>query len=128
MGDFVIMKAVGVPAFNFAVTVDDCLMEITHVIRAIFRKRSRQKIPVGHFITLVDDLAVSDLTMRKLQRLPWMQQTSSAKLPVILFEVGAIGFEARKRSYQPYEVGYDLPNFEIADNLYLAPLLAEAVE
>lgn len=102
--------------------------EITHVIRAIFRKRSRQKIPVGHFITLVDDLAVSDLTMRKLQRLPWMQQTSSAKLPVILFEVGAIGFEARKRSYQPYEVGYDLPNFEIADNLYLAPLLAEAVE
>jgi len=33
MGDFVIMKGVGVPAFNFAVTVDDCLMEITHVIR-----------------------------------------------------------------------------------------------
>ena len=33
MGDFVIMKAVGVPAFNFAVTVDDCLMEITHVLR-----------------------------------------------------------------------------------------------
>ena len=34
MGDFVIMKGVGgVPAFNFAVTVDDCLMEITHVLR-----------------------------------------------------------------------------------------------
>lgn len=33
IGDFVIMKAGGYPAFNFAVVLDDCLMEITHVIR-----------------------------------------------------------------------------------------------
>ena len=33
MGDFVIVKNDGIPAFNFAVTVDDCLMKISHVIR-----------------------------------------------------------------------------------------------
>jgi nondiscriminating glutamyl-tRNA synthetase len=33
MGDFIIMRADGTPAFNFAVVLDDCLMEITHVIR-----------------------------------------------------------------------------------------------
>jgi len=33
MGDFVIMKNDGIPAFNFAVTVDDCLMKISHIIR-----------------------------------------------------------------------------------------------
>lgn len=102
--------------------------QIALVIRAIFRHRSRQRIPVGHFIELVDDLAVNDLSMRKLQRLPWMQRTSSARLPLVLFEVGAIAFETHKRSYQPYEPGYDLLNFERADNLYLAPLLAEAVD
>lgn len=32
-GDFVIVKSNGVPVYNFAVTVDDMLMEITHVIR-----------------------------------------------------------------------------------------------
>ncbi|MDI3279903.1 MAG: glutamate--tRNA ligase [Bacillota bacterium] len=31
--DFVILKADGVPTYNFAVVVDDALMEITHVIR-----------------------------------------------------------------------------------------------
>ena len=33
MGDFIIMKSDGKPAFNFAVVVDDILMEITAVIR-----------------------------------------------------------------------------------------------
>ncbi|HRZ87472.1 MAG TPA: glutamate--tRNA ligase [bacterium] len=33
LGDFVIMKSDGVPTFHFAVSVDDTLMEITHVIR-----------------------------------------------------------------------------------------------
>lgn len=33
IGDFVIMKSDMQPAFNFAVTVDDWLMKITHVIR-----------------------------------------------------------------------------------------------
>ncbi len=33
MGDFVVLKSDGTPTFQFAVTVDDALMEITHVIR-----------------------------------------------------------------------------------------------
>lgn len=34
VGDFVIMKSDGIPTYNFAVVVDDHLMEISHVIRA----------------------------------------------------------------------------------------------
>lgn len=34
IGDFVIVKADGVPVYNFAVVIDDALMRITHVIRA----------------------------------------------------------------------------------------------
>jgi nondiscriminating glutamyl-tRNA synthetase len=33
MGDFVIMRSDGTPAYNFAAVVDDASMEITHVIR-----------------------------------------------------------------------------------------------
>jgi nondiscriminating glutamyl-tRNA synthetase len=33
VGDFVIMRSNGLPTYNFAVTVDDALMRITHVIR-----------------------------------------------------------------------------------------------
>ncbi len=33
LGDFVIMKSDGTPSYNFAVVIDDMLMEITHVIR-----------------------------------------------------------------------------------------------
>lgn len=33
IGDFVIIKSDGIPTYNFAVVVDDHLMEITHVIR-----------------------------------------------------------------------------------------------
>jgi nondiscriminating glutamyl-tRNA synthetase len=33
MGDFVIMRSDGSPAYNFAAVVDDALMEISHVIR-----------------------------------------------------------------------------------------------
>lgn len=33
VGDFVIIKKDGVPTYNFAVVIDDALMEITHVIR-----------------------------------------------------------------------------------------------
>ncbi len=32
-GDFVLVRADGVPTYNFAVTVDDGLMQITHVVR-----------------------------------------------------------------------------------------------
>ncbi len=34
VGDFIIVKSDGIPVYNFAVVVDDALMEITHVIRA----------------------------------------------------------------------------------------------
>lgn len=34
VGDFVIMRANGVPVYNYAVVIDDALMEITHVLRA----------------------------------------------------------------------------------------------
>jgi len=34
VGDFVIMRANGIPVYNYAVVVDDSLMKITHVIRA----------------------------------------------------------------------------------------------
>jgi len=33
IGDFVLVRSDGIPAYNFAVVVDDFLMEITHVIR-----------------------------------------------------------------------------------------------
>lgn len=32
-GDFVIMRSDGIPTYNFAATIDDALMKITHVIR-----------------------------------------------------------------------------------------------
>jgi nondiscriminating glutamyl-tRNA synthetase len=32
-GDFVIVKTDGIPTYNFAVTIDDALMQITHVVR-----------------------------------------------------------------------------------------------
>ncbi|KNY29242.1 glutamate--tRNA ligase [Pseudobacteroides cellulosolvens] len=34
VGDFIIVKSDGIPVYNFAVVIDDHLMEITHVIRA----------------------------------------------------------------------------------------------
>lgn len=34
IGDFVIVKSDGIPTYNYAVVIDDALMEITHVIRA----------------------------------------------------------------------------------------------
>lgn len=33
IGDFIVVRSNGVPAYNFAVVIDDHLMEITHVIR-----------------------------------------------------------------------------------------------
>lgn len=33
VGDFIIVRSSGIPAYNFAVVIDDHLMEITHVIR-----------------------------------------------------------------------------------------------
>ncbi len=33
VGDFIIVRSSGIPAYNFAVVIDDHLMEITHVVR-----------------------------------------------------------------------------------------------
>lgn len=33
IGDFIIVKSTGIPTYNFACTIDDILMEITHIIR-----------------------------------------------------------------------------------------------
>ena len=35
IGDFIIMRSDGLPTYNFAVVVDDVMMEITHVIRGV---------------------------------------------------------------------------------------------
>jgi len=34
LGDFVLLRSNGLPVYNFCVAVDDCLMQINHVIRA----------------------------------------------------------------------------------------------
>ena len=34
VGDFVILRANGIPVYNFAVVIDDALMEVSHVMRA----------------------------------------------------------------------------------------------
>lgn len=33
LGDFVLLRSSGLPVYNFCVAIDDCLMNITHVIR-----------------------------------------------------------------------------------------------
>jgi len=33
IGDFVLLRSTGVPAYNFAVVIDDALMNITHIVR-----------------------------------------------------------------------------------------------
>lgn len=35
VGDFVILRSNGLPVYNFCVAIDDALMRITHVIRAV---------------------------------------------------------------------------------------------
>ncbi len=35
VGDFIVLRSDGMPTYNFAVVVDDALMEITHVIRGV---------------------------------------------------------------------------------------------
>jgi nondiscriminating glutamyl-tRNA synthetase len=60
IGDFVIMRANGIPLYNFAVVVDDITMEITHIIRGeghisntavqlLIYRALRESVPViGH--------------------------------------------------------------------------------
>ena len=43
LGDFVILRSNGLPVYNFCVAVDDALMRITHVIRAVSHAMSLHK-------------------------------------------------------------------------------------
>lgn len=45
LGDFVILRSNGLPVYNFCVAVDDALMRITHVIRAVRSPASRLPAP-----------------------------------------------------------------------------------
>ena len=65
-GDFVIMKSNGIPTYNFAVVIDDHLMEITHVLRgeehlsntpkqiAIYRMFNWEPPKFGHMTIIVN--------------------------------------------------------------------------
>lgn len=66
-GDFVIMKSNGIPTYNFAVVVDDHLMDITHVFRgeehlsntpkqiAIYEMLGWQPPKFGHMTIIVNE-------------------------------------------------------------------------
>jgi nondiscriminating glutamyl-tRNA synthetase len=65
-GDFVIMKSNGIPTYNFAVVIDDHLMEITHVLRgeehlsntpkqiALYRMFNWEPPKFGHMTIIVN--------------------------------------------------------------------------
>ena len=44
LGDFVILRSNGLPVYNFCVAIDDALMRITHVIRAV---RPAMRLPLA---------------------------------------------------------------------------------
>ncbi len=66
IGDFVIMKSNGIPTYNFAVVVDDHIMEITHVLRGeehlsntpkqlqIYKYFNREPPKFGHMTIIVN--------------------------------------------------------------------------
>lgn len=66
-GDFVIMKSNGIPTYNFAVVVDDHLMDITHVLRgeehlsntpkqiAIYEMLNWEPPKFGHMTIIVNE-------------------------------------------------------------------------
>ena len=66
-GDFVIMKSNGIPTYNFAVVVDDHLMDITHVLRgeehlsntpkqiAIYEMLNWEPPQFGHMTIIVNE-------------------------------------------------------------------------
>ena len=47
LGDFIILRSNGLPVYNFCVAVDDALMRITHVIRAVSPLHCTQPLPSG---------------------------------------------------------------------------------
>jgi len=76
LGDFIVMRSDGRPTYNFAVVVDDALMEITHVIRAEehFPNTMRQVLlyealgyglPIFAHVSLIVDKDRSKLSKRR---------------------------------------------------------------
>lgn len=84
-GDFVIMKSNGIPTYNFAVVIDDHLMEITHVLRgeehlsntpkqlAVYDAFSWEPPRFGH-MTIIVNKDGKKLSKRNLDVLQFMSQ------------------------------------------------------
>jgi len=76
LGDFIILRSDGRPTYNFAVVVDDALMEITHVIRAeehlpntmrqvLVYEALGYQLPVFAHVSLIVDKDRSKLSKRR---------------------------------------------------------------
>ena len=76
LGDFIILRSDGRPTYNFAVVVDDALMEITHVIRAeehlpntmrqvLVYESLGYQLPVFAHVSLIVDKDRSKLSKRR---------------------------------------------------------------
>ena len=76
LGDFIILRSDGRPTYNFAVVVDDALMEITHVIRAeehlpntmrqvLLYEALGHQLPVFAHVSLIVDKDRSKLSKRR---------------------------------------------------------------
>ncbi len=84
-GDFVIMKSNGIPTYNFAVVIDDHLMDITHVLRgeehlsntpkqlAIYEAFNWEAPKFGH-MTIIVNQDGKKLSKRDLNVLQFMSQ------------------------------------------------------
>ncbi|TDQ34687.1 glutamate--tRNA ligase [Aureibacillus halotolerans] len=97
IGDFVIVKKDGIPTYNFAVAVDDHLMEITHVLRGddhisntpkqimIFDAFGWDKPVFGHMTLIVNDQR-KKLSKRDESIIQFIEQYESlGYLPEALF-------------------------------------------
>lgn len=84
-GDFVIMKSNGIPTYNFAVVIDDHLMDITHVLRgeehlsntpkqlAVYEAFNWEPPKFGH-MTIIINTNGKKLSKRDLNILQFMSQ------------------------------------------------------
>ena len=84
-GDFVIMKSNGIPTYNFAVVIDDYLMDITHVLRgeehlsntpkqlAVYEALNWEPPLFGH-MTIIVNQDGKKLSKRDLNVLQFMSQ------------------------------------------------------
>ncbi|BDR58890.1 glutamate--tRNA ligase [Xylocopilactobacillus apicola] len=97
-GDFIIMKEDGQPTYNFAVVVDDHLMEITHVLRgddhiantpkqlAIYEALDWQAPLFGHMSLIINQATGKKLSKRDETILQFIEQYRSfGYLPEAMF-------------------------------------------